>query len=98
MVEPMPRRRRRSRRDADATPAPVEEAAAYTAPEPVDPEEDVAGERGLRGLVGGGASQVNVRAALRARDATRPSAEDLTAAERNLVIIRRGWTPPADPR
>jgi hypothetical protein len=51
-------------------------------------------ERGLRGLVGGGSSQVSVGAAMRARDATRPSPEDLAAAETNLMIIRRGWTPP----
>jgi hypothetical protein len=55
--------------------------------------EDVATERGLRGLVGGGASQVGVAAALRARDAARPSDADLAAAEENLVIVRRGWVP-----
>jgi hypothetical protein len=54
-------------------------------------------ERGLRGLVGGGASQVSVAAAMRARDAARPSAEELAAAEANLMIIRRGWTPPPTP-
>jgi hypothetical protein len=54
-------------------------------------------ERGLRGLVGGGASQVGVAAAMRARDAARPSEEDLAAAEANLMIIRRGWTPPPAP-
>jgi hypothetical protein len=55
--------------------------------------EDVVTERGLRGLVGGGASQVSVAAALRARDAARPSDADVAAAEENLTIVRRGWVP-----
>jgi hypothetical protein len=38
---------------------------------------------------------VDVTAALRARDATRPTDADLAAAESDLMIIRRGWTPPA---
>jgi hypothetical protein len=50
-------------------------------------------ERGLRGLVGGGSSQVSVAAALRARDAARPTEANLAAAERDLVIVRRGWVP-----
>ncbi len=53
----------------------------------------MATERGLRGLVGGGASQVSVAAALRARDAARPTDADLAAAEEDLVIVRRGWVP-----
>lgn len=53
-------------------------------------------ERGLRGLVGGGSSQVSVAAAMRARDAARPTAADLAAAEAELVIIRRGWVPRDD--
>ncbi|MEV4282202.1 hypothetical protein AB0J56_40975 [Actinoplanes xinjiangensis] len=53
-------------------------------------------ERGLRGLVGSGSSQVSVGAALRARDASRPSDEDLAAAERDLPIIRRNWLPRED--
>jgi hypothetical protein len=55
--------------------------------------DEVVSERGLRGLVGGGASQVSVSAAMRARDAARPSAQDLAAAERDLPIVRRGWVP-----
>lgn len=55
--------------------------------------EDREAERGLRGLVGSGSSQVSVMAALRARDATRPTDADLAAAETDLVIIRRGWVP-----
>jgi hypothetical protein len=52
-------------------------------------------ERMLRELVGGGASQVGVSGALRARDVNRPTEEDLAEAERNLVIVRRNWKPPA---
>jgi hypothetical protein len=55
--------------------------------------DEVVSERGLRGLVGGGASQVSVSAAMRARDAARPTKDDLAAAERDLQIIRRGWVP-----
>ncbi|MEU4369680.1 hypothetical protein [Micromonospora chersina] len=51
------------------------------------------GERGLRGLVGSGSSQVSVTAALRARDAARPTDEDLTEAEARVVIVRRNWVP-----
>lgn len=50
-------------------------------------------ERGLRGLVGGGSSQVTPTAALRARDAARPRPEDLERAEAELTIVRRNWTP-----
>jgi hypothetical protein len=53
-------------------------------------------ERGLRGLVGSGSSQVSVGAALRARDAARPTAEQLAAAEAELVIVRRNWMPRED--
>jgi hypothetical protein len=55
--------------------------------------DEVVSERGLRGLVGGGASQVSVSAAMRARDAARPTDADLAAADRDLQIIRRGWVP-----
>ena len=57
------------------------------------PDDDVAAERGLRGLVGGGSSQVRPPAALRARDAARPREEDLARAETELQIVRRHWTP-----
>ena len=50
-------------------------------------------ERGLRGLVGGGASQVRPGTALRARDAARPGPEELARAEAELRIVRRNWTP-----
>lgn len=56
-------------------------------------------ERGLRGIVGAGPSQVGVVGAMRARDAAQPTAEDLAAAEQDLVIVRRHYVPPdADPR
>jgi hypothetical protein len=58
--------------------------------------DDPAGERGLRGLVGGGSSQVNVVAAMRARDASRPGDEHLAAAAADLPIVRRGWVPRED--
>ncbi|PSK65398.1 hypothetical protein B0E53_02666 [Micromonospora sp. MH33] len=51
------------------------------------------GERGLRGLVGSGSSQVSVTAALRARDAARPTDEHLAEAEARVVIVRRNWVP-----
>jgi hypothetical protein len=53
-------------------------------------------ERGLRGLVGSGSSQVSVGAALRARDAARPTDEQLAEAEANLPIVRRNWMPRED--
>jgi hypothetical protein len=53
-------------------------------------------ERGLRGLVGSGSSQVSVGAALRARDAARPTEAHLAEAEERLVIVRRNWAPRED--
>jgi hypothetical protein len=101
MTEPA-RRRRRVRTGGDqapapAAPSPADLAAMTSAIHDADAEsgpDEREVERGLRGLVGGGASQVSVAAAMRARDAARPSDEDLAAAEANLMIIRRGWTPP----
>jgi hypothetical protein len=51
------------------------------------------GERGLRGLVGGGSTQVSVTAAMRARDAARPSDAEIAKAEATLTIVHRGWVP-----
>jgi hypothetical protein len=63
-------------------------------PEPVAAAEpDGFSERSLRGLVGGGSSQVKPTAAMRARDAARPRAHDIATAETELVIVRRNWTP-----
>ncbi|GIG91963.1 hypothetical protein [Plantactinospora endophytica] len=50
-------------------------------------------ERGLRGLIGSGASQVSVAAAMRARDAARPTDADLAEAAERLVLVRRNWVP-----
>jgi hypothetical protein len=79
---------------ADRRPARAEDAA----PVPADPAAPVRrradSERGLRGLVGAGPSQLGVSGALRARDAARPTAEDIEAAERDLVIVRRHYVPP----
>jgi hypothetical protein len=79
--------------DLAALTSPVHDPDTEATPDDRDAERDT--ERGLRGLVGGGASQVSVAAALRARDATRPTEDDVANAEANLMIIRRGWVPPA---
>jgi hypothetical protein len=82
--------------------APTSPAAASVATSPVDDEpapwvaaegEPSISERGLRGLVGGGSSQITPAAALRARDAARPRADDLARAEAELTIVRRNWAP-----
>jgi hypothetical protein len=89
-------------RPSPADLAELSGAFALTAsvqdPEPVDAHHDhrfdeVASERGLRGLVGSGSTQVAVPAAMRARDASRPGDEHLAAAAADLPIVRRGWVP-----
>jgi hypothetical protein len=55
--------------------------------------DDATTERGLRGLVGGGSSQVSVTAAMRARDSSRPTDQHVASAETDLLIVRRGWVP-----
>lgn len=78
-------------------PEPAEDPMSrYPAAEHLHPGDETPSERGLRGLVGGGSSQVSVTAALRARDAARPTEADLAAAEADLVIVRRGWVPRED--
>ena len=87
-----------SGRDEPAAPTPAERPGAAR---PRVPDESWVGadldpalaERGLRGLVGGGSSQVSPAAALRARDAARPRAEDLARSEAQLQVVRRNWTP-----
>jgi hypothetical protein len=80
------------------SPAPAEEPAkrprsGFTGrPRGTGPD-DREVERGLRGLVGSGSSQVSVGAALRARDAARPTDAQLEEAEQTLAIVRRNWTP-----
>jgi hypothetical protein len=85
------------------TPGPPTSPArpVSPAPRPVSPAlaaggEEPHGERGLRGLVGSGSSQVTVGAALRARDAARPTEQHLAEAEARLVIVRRNWVPRED--
>ena len=73
--------------EPDRRPGADERARSRTGEDPGD------GERGLRGLVGAGSSQLSTGAAMRARDATRPSADDLAAADRELTIVRRHWVP-----
>jgi hypothetical protein len=84
--------------DAEAAQAPVRRPVERTAAETYDlhtalGSDDRESERGLRGLVGGGSSQVGVLAAMRARDASRPTDDDLATAEATLTIVHRGWVP-----
>ncbi|MEH1129955.1 hypothetical protein [Micromonospora sp. CPCC 206061] len=92
------RRRRRLRRDSagvpTATTAEIAEPESPPAPPARVGPEDREAERGLRGLVGSGSSQVGTSAAMRARDAARPTDADLAEAEERLVIVRRNWVPP----
>ena len=73
--------------DAPVEPVVVDDAPGWTDPDLIPVE------RGLRGLVGGGSSQVTPAAAMRARDAARARPEDLARAEAELTIVRRHWSP-----
>jgi hypothetical protein len=103
------RRRRRGQTSEQARPAPDTSAEAPAQPDgPADPAEPAEpttpprrdrrtprdSERGWRDLAGNSPSQVGVGGALRARDVARPSAADLAAADRDVVIVRRKWQPP----
>ncbi|WBB66862.1 hypothetical protein [Micromonospora sp. WMMD812] len=105
------RRRRRMRHaDGDAVGRGADGLSATTAgvhdgesPRRQGPaSDDRDSERGLRGLVGSGSSQVGLSAALRARDAARPTEADLAEAEARVVVVRRNWVPreelPRSPR
>ncbi|WP_433535320.1 hypothetical protein ACQPZK_25125 [Micromonospora sp. CA-249363] len=107
MGDPDRRRRRlRHHSDSDAVTRSADGSAASTAGvhDGGDPPprrrgaggDDRDGERGLRGLVGSGSSQVGLSAALRARDAARPSDDDLAEAEARVVVVRRNWVPRED--
>jgi hypothetical protein len=90
---PAPPPQRESSADTAAVHDPVPEPPARA---PATVAEEREAERGLRGLVGSGSSQVGTGAAMRARDAARPSDADLAAAEQDLVIVRRNWVPRDD--
>lgn len=101
MAEQARRRRRVRPADDPELPAVADEGAgtAVTAATE-DPwvalaaePEPLPAERGLRGLVGSGSSQVSPAAAMRARDAARPRPEDIDRAEAELTIVRRRWSP-----
>jgi hypothetical protein len=57
------------------------------------PREDQS-ERSLRALVTTRSTQVSPTAAMRAREVAVPTAEDLLAAEADLVVVRRHYVPP----
>lgn len=52
-------------------------------------------ERSLRALVSTRTTQLPFDVAMRAREVAQPSAQDLAEAERDLVIVRRHYVPPA---
>ncbi len=80
-------------------PEPPPESTPIPRPAPPSrPAVDDVDDRGLRGLVGSGSTQVGVSAASRARDAARPTEADMAAAEADVVIVRRNWVPRAEPR
>jgi hypothetical protein len=105
MAEPAerPTRRRRRRGTSEQGPPPAHQATGDDAPKRdgapkrparkarTDPDER---DRGMRALVGAGPSQLGVEGALRGRDVNRPTEADLAEAERDVVIVRRHWTPP----
>ncbi|HEX5595732.1 MAG TPA: hypothetical protein VFX61_06900 [Micromonosporaceae bacterium] len=81
-------------------PAPPHTAPAHRAQLDPPDERRAAGstddrdtERALRGLIGAGSSQLSISAALRARDASRPTAADLAEAAERVVLVRRNWVP-----
>jgi hypothetical protein len=77
-------------------PAPDEASAPQSRPTRRREGHVDKAERGLRGLVGAGPTQLSAAAAARARDATRPTEDDYAAAE-ELPIVRRNYVPPSDP-
>jgi hypothetical protein len=101
------RRRRRGATSPQGPPPPTAAAPGSVPAEPAAkaepgraeraprrrPPREGGPERGLRDLVGAGHSQLGVSGALRGRDVNRPSEDDLAAAEREVVIVRRNWQP-----
>ena len=102
--EPSTTRRRRRRgaaaqptsgeRPPAAEPAHTDRATARPSARAKPKPRGNSADRGLRGLVGAGASQLGVSGALRGRDVNRPSEQDLAEAERDVVLVRRHWAPP----
>ena len=90
--EPVPRHRRRSR--AIGPDISKDDAAKEGGASNGGATATARAERGLRGLIGAGPSQLGVSGALRGRDVNRPTEDDLAEAERDVVIIRRNWKPP----
>lgn len=94
------RRRVRSTQGAPPSQVPAERTAAELPPAP-QRHPNARGSRpdgtdsALRDLVGAGPSQLGVSGALRGRDVNRPTEQDLAEAERDVVIVRRNWRPPA---
>lgn len=52
-------------------------------------------ERSLRALVSTRTTQLPFDVAMRAREVAAPTAQDLADAERDLVLVRRHYVPPA---
>jgi hypothetical protein len=84
-------------------PATDDDAATGEAPRPARPggrrgrggRKGESADRGLRELVANAPSQLGPVGAMRGRDVNRPTDDDLAEAERDVVIVRRHWTPPA---
>jgi hypothetical protein len=98
MADEQRRRRRRPRPAAEQPPEVVAKPTEprtepRTEPPPRRRAQRDPVERGLRDLVGPGRSILGVDGALRGRDVNRPTDEDLAEAEREVVIVRRHWTP-----
>jgi hypothetical protein len=99
---------RRARRQAPEQQGVAQQSVETSPPDPVlagppaprakprrpRPARD-AGDGGLRDLVGSGSSQLGLSGALRGRDVNRPTEQDLAVAERETVVVRRNWKPPA---
>jgi len=83
----------RSAEQRAAEPQPQPQSASQRS-KPRPKARGESADRGLRGLVGAGPSQLGVSGALRGRDVNRPSEQDLAEAERDVVLVRRNWKPP----
>lgn len=98
-------KRTRAERDAEAaatagaTPSPHEREAGSPQPDrSAAPDRDRrrnGSERALRGLEGGRDTQISTTDAMRAREWAAPSADDLAEADRDVVLVRRHYRPPA---